>query len=146
MSRGSQPPESPGGDRPYPVSNLDDHAFWTGGEHGQLLINRCHACGRWQHPPVPVCPRCHSRDVAAEPVSGRGRVVTYTINHQPWFESMPPPYVIAIIELEEQVDLRLTSNVIECVVDDVTIGMPVQVEFLALEDVWLPQFVPASPR
>ena len=35
----------------------------------RLLIDRCRACGRWQHPPRPICPACWSTDIA--PDAGR---------------------------------------------------------------------------
>ena len=42
----------------------------------------------------PVCPRCLSRDVAPQEVSGRGHVETYTVNHQQWIPGSDA-YIIA---------------------------------------------------
>ena len=127
--------------RPVPVPTEDDRAFWTGGSDGQLLIHRCTVCRHWFHPPAPLCPRCRTRDVQPEPVSGRGTVWAATVNHQPWFAALPPPYVIGIIELVEQAGLRLLSNVIGCDPDAVRAGMAVRVEFERVhESVWLPVF------
>jgi uncharacterized OB-fold protein len=44
--------------------------------------------------------------------------------------------------MEEQEGLRLTTNIVNCSIDDVYIGMPVQVVFDHREDVWLPLFMP----
>jgi uncharacterized protein len=124
-----------------PVPTDDDRAFWTGGADGQLLIHRCTVCRHWFHPPAPVCPCCHTRDVQPEPVSGHGTVWAATVNHQTWFEGLPPPYVVGIIELVEQAGLRLLSNVVGCDPDAVRAGMAVRVEFERVhEDVWLPVF------
>jgi uncharacterized OB-fold protein len=77
-------------------------------------------------------------------VSGRGRVLTYTINHQVWTPDLAEPYVVAIIELEEQEGLRFLSNVVNCPPEDVEFGMPVTVVFEQLEDVWIPMFERAA--
>jgi uncharacterized OB-fold protein len=49
---------------------------------------------------------------------------------------------VAIVELDEKTGLRLTSNVLDCGIDDVAIGMPVTVGFIARHDVWYPVFIP----
>jgi uncharacterized OB-fold protein len=56
------------------------------------------------------------------------------------------PFVLAIVGLEEQDDLRLTTNIVSCPVDDVVIGMPVQVLFEAHpdEEIWIPLFEPRA--
>ena len=54
---------------------------------------------------------------------------------------MPPPYVLAQIELAEQPGLFLLTNVIGCEPETVTIGMPVTVTFeQAGEEAWVPVF------
>ena len=68
--------------RPLPVLTVTNRAFWTGGERGELLVYRCQDCGYYVHPPVRYCPKCESRDVDPEPVSGRGSVASFTVNHQ----------------------------------------------------------------
>ncbi len=126
--------------RVLPKYSDEEEAFWKGGEHGKLLIQYCEACQRWNHPAGPLCPVCHSREVSTKAVSGRGTVYTYTINVQAWNPTFEHPYVIAVIELEEQADLRLVSNVYGCEADAVYIGMPVEVFFEPWEEIWLPLF------
>ena len=131
--------------RVLPAVTAESAAFWTGGEQGELLIYRCQSCRRYFHPPVGVCFRCHSRDVRPEPVSGRATVATYTVNQHPWFgEAFPPPYVVAIVELDEDQETRLTTQIVDCPVEDVRIGMPVEVDFEQHEDVWIPVFRPVA--
>lgn len=127
---------------PLPALDPGNTAFWTGGERQQLLICRCGSCRRWLHPPVPVCRFCLSTDVTAEPCSGRGKVLTYTINRQPWLPSLPPPYVIAVIELDDDPELRLTSRLLDVQPEQASIGMRVKVRFEEAGDVWLPLFEP----
>ncbi|EHB58637.1 protein of unknown function DUF35 [Mycolicibacterium rhodesiae JS60] len=122
--------------------------FWTGGEQGRLLIMRCHSCRRYFHPPAPVCWRCRSFDVSPEAVSGKATVAAYTINRQPWIPGFDPPYIVAMVEIDEQPDLRLITNVIGVDIDHVAIGMPVEVDFEAWPvtgegtTVWVPLFRP----
>ncbi|MFI5317751.1 MAG: Zn-ribbon domain-containing OB-fold protein [Myxococcota bacterium] len=123
------------------VTPENDH-FWTGGAHGELRMLRCRACGTWIHPPAPNCPACLSRDREVAALSGRARVATYTVNHQPWIPGFPPPYVIAIVELPEQAGLRLTTNLVHCSPEEVWIGMPVRVVFERHDTVYLPLFEP----
>jgi uncharacterized OB-fold protein len=120
--------------------------FWTGGRDGVLRILRCRACRHWIHPPAPICPACLSRDVAPDTACGRARVATFTVNHQPWIPGFDPPYLVAIVELDDQPGLRLTTNLVGCAIDDARIGMPVRVTFEERDGVWLPLFEPDSSR
>ena len=117
--------------------------YWHSGEDEKLRILHCNNCGFYIHPPGPICPRCLSRDVAPKVMSGRGRVETFTINYQQWIPGSEP-YAIAWVSLNEQPSVRLTANLIEVDVDDITIGMEVEVTFEHLEDVYLPLFRPVK--
>jgi uncharacterized protein len=131
--------------RVLPEVTADSRAFWTGGADGELRIYRCRSCQRYFHPPVGVCFRCRSRDVGPEAVSGQATVVTYTINHHPWFgDAFPVPYAVAIVELAEDPEVRLTTQIVDCPFGDVQIGMAVEVVFDHHEDVWVPVFRPAQ--
>jgi uncharacterized OB-fold protein len=77
-------------------------------------------------------------------VSGRATVASFTINYQQWIPGSDH-YVIAWVALDEQPDVRLTTNLVDIDEDDVEIGMPVRVVFeKAGEDVYLPLFAPAA--
>ena len=127
---------------PLPVPQITDEngAFWTGGRDGELLIIRCTSCGYWIHPPTPRCPKCLSDAVEPEAVSGRGTVYSYTINRQAWFPGLEVPFVIAMVELDEQPGLRLMTNIVDCPVEDVEIGMPVEVAFVERGEAFIPVF------
>lgn len=127
--------------RKLPLLEPNTEFFWTSGADGKLRIQRCGNCGHWQHPPFPRCVACASEAVAPQPVSGKGRVATYTINHEPWYPGLEVPFVYAAIELAEQDELYVFSNVL-APVDTVRIGLPVTVTFEQADDVWLPMFVP----
>jgi uncharacterized protein len=139
--------EEPVGSGPMrvpPVLDPVNQAYWTGGFDGKLMISRCQQCGTWSQPPTPICRVCLSTEVVPEPVSGRGTILSYTINHHRWSPTATTErYVIAIVELEEQTGLRQITNIVNCAVDDVRIGQPVKVVFQALADIALPLFEPA---
>jgi uncharacterized OB-fold protein len=113
--------------------------FWESGRDGVLRILRCSSCHYYIHPPSPVCPRCWSREVAPTPVSGKGTILSYTVNHQQWVPDLEP-FIIAIVQLEEQDDLRLTTNIVDCDIDAVRIGQHVAVSFIEFDTYFLPVF------
>lgn len=123
------------------VTESNEH-FWRGGEAGELRFLRCTPCGTYVHPPAPICPECHSKELAVRAVSGRATVLTFTLNHQPWVPAPDHPYAIAIVEIEEQAGLRLMTNIVGCDAEDVHVGMPVRVVFEQHDDVWIPLFEP----
>jgi uncharacterized OB-fold protein len=135
-----------------PSPTAESKAFWTGGQRGELLIARCHNCEHFFHPPGPACWRCRSTDVAPEAVSGRATVAAYTVNHQPWIPGFDPPYIVAMVELTDEPDVRLITNIIDIPVEAVRVGLEVEVFFEAWtaesgEDdtrVWIPLFRPVA--
>lgn len=138
--------------RPSPVITERTAAFWRGGEAGELRIQRCQNCLWWLHPPLPVCPRCHGRELQPEAVAGTGTVYSFTVNRYQWTPALEPPYVIAEVELDEQPGLRLLTSIVGCgpaglcqQASEVTIGMPVRVRFEPAgeaSDTWVPVFTP----
>jgi len=125
--------------RILPPITETNRAFWTGGRTGQLLIQRCASCERWVHPPAEACAACGG-PLNAKPVSGRGTVFTFTINGHSFHPQVPPPYVIAVVQLDEQDDLRLPTNIIGCEPSAVTVGAAVRVVFEHNGDLYVPLF------
>ena len=140
MSSRSPNPPPP---RMLPPITEVDRAFWSGGADGQLLIQRCKACRRWAHPPVSACPSCGDA-VTPEPVSGQGTVFTFTVNHHAYHPAVPVPYVIALVELDEQAGLRLATNLVNCDPEQARVGMRVRVLFEQHDGAFVPLFEPAA--
>lgn len=138
--------QAQGPKRPLPALIGDNVEFWTGGQQGELRIYRCQQCSYYVHPPVPFCPQCESHNVKPEPVSGRGVITSFTVNHKQWLPNLPVPYVLALVSIIEQEDVRLVTNIVNCSVDDVYMNMPVKVLFEQNEDVWVPLFEPEATR
>jgi len=117
--------------------------FWTGGLDGELRIAKCGSCGRWSHPAPAVCRECLSTDMRPTPVSGRGVVATYTVNYQQWSPRVAAdPYVVALVELDEQTGLRLVTNIVHVAPERVRIGMRVRALFEPVDDTAVPLFEP----
>jgi acetyl-CoA acetyltransferase/uncharacterized OB-fold protein len=129
--------------RVLPAVTPDNEHFWLGGAEGELRFQRCQTCGWWLHPPSPSCPICLGRDLRIEAASGLATVCTYTVNWQAWYPNLDPPYVVAIVELDEQPGLRLTTNLVGIEPDAVEIGQRARVVFEEWDGVWLPFFEPA---
>ena len=129
-------------ERPEPPLTARTRDYWLSGSDGRLRIKTCLECGWKVHPPRPVCPKCRSRSLGFEPVSGKGTVHSFTINRYRWFAEMEPPYVIAEVELPEQKGLRIMAGIVGCDPEDVTVGMPVTVGFDHVGETWIPVFRP----
>jgi uncharacterized OB-fold protein len=130
--------------RVLPAVDADNVAYWTGGEHGRLLIYRCQDCRYYIHPPVRFCPACESRHVEPEAVSGRGKVTSFSVNHKQWVPGLPPKYVLALVTIAEQDNVQLPCNILNCDPESVTMGMKVKVLFEQHEDLWVPFFEPEA--
>jgi uncharacterized OB-fold protein len=136
------PPGAPA--RALPLIDKDNRAYWTGGREGELRIYRCQDCRYYIHPPVRFCPKCEGRRVEPEAVSGRGFVESFTVNHKQWVPGLPERFVLALVRIAEQDDVRLVTNIVGCPADSVTMDMPVKVLFEQHEDLWLPFFEPEA--
>ena len=128
--------------RSLPALDFDNRPYWTGGEQDKLLIQRCQRCSHYIHPPTSFCTACESRETSYEAVSGRGRVVTFSVNYRQWVPGLPDRYVIALVAIDEQDDVRLATNIVDCDPEEVKFDMPVQVKFEQNEDMWVPLFAP----
>jgi uncharacterized OB-fold protein len=133
----------PSSSRPLPLPEPEMQPFWDGTKDGRLLLQRCITCGRHQFYPRWFCATC-AGEVAWIEAAGTGEVHSFTIvrqNGTPPFDELVP-YVLALVELDEGV--RMMGNVVDVAVDDVEIGMPVRITFVAeTGDIVLPMWVPA---
>jgi hypothetical protein len=84
--------------------------FWEAAARGVLVVQRCRVCGHHQFYPRPYCLACQSDDVTWVAASGRGTVYSMTTVHMEVAPEFAPPYVVAIVELDE--GPRLLTNVV----------------------------------
>jgi acetyl-CoA acetyltransferase/uncharacterized OB-fold protein len=131
---------------PLPAVTPWNEFYWRSGADGRLRLQACSSCAGLIHPPKPVCPFCRSHDVRVRDVSGRGTLFGFTVSHRFQLPGLPSPYVVAQVALEEDPRVRLTTRVVEADPDDLRLGMPMEVVFDQVEDVWLPLFRPTGDQ
>ncbi len=113
--------------RPDPILTPDTAFFWEGAKRGELLAQRCAECGDVQHPPRPMCPKCHSVRRELVRLSGRGEIYSWIIPRHPPPVGFTEPPVVAVIRLDE--GINLVSNVVGITPGEVRLGTRVEVEF-----------------
>ncbi len=129
--------------RPRPVVTDDTRFFFEGVDRGELLIQQCRGCDSLIHPPTPHCPRCGSFDQGHATMSGRATVHSFVINHHPKAIGFDYPLVVAVVELDE--GPRLVTNLVDVDLDAVSIGLDVEVRFVAVDDeLTLPMFTAST--
>jgi uncharacterized OB-fold protein len=101
-----------------------------------LIGNQCGVCETLFFPPRESCPTCRRKSVGKmknKKLSGKGKIITYSIIHvAPEQFKGQAPYPIAIIELDE--GPRLTSQIVDCDLDDIKIGMRVEATFRKIQE------------
>ncbi len=91
------------------IADPTTEAFWQACFERKLLIQKCASCGHHQFYPRPFCLACESDDVSWIESSGSGTVYSVTTVRVPVTDELPPPYLLALVDLDEGV--RLLSNV-----------------------------------
>ncbi|GBD11030.1 hypothetical protein HRbin23_00680 [bacterium HR23] len=129
-----------------PAISGETRPYWEACKRGELLIQKCQKCGKYQFYPRGFCSHCWANEPPQwVKASGKGKVYTFTVTYQnrsPGYAE-EVPYVLALVELEEGV--RMFTNILECKPEDVRIGMPVEVVFRKVTDqVTIPYFRPAK--
>lgn len=141
-TRGSSVPQ-------LPLPELEEATkfYWDFARRHKLAILRCRKCGTFIHLPRPLCRACLSTDLEPFVVSGRGRVYSYTIVHYIFHPAFAQrvPYIVALVELEEDPAVRIICNIVECSRERIRSGMEVEVVFDDITpEISLPQFRPLS--
>lgn len=125
-----------------PAMHPETETFFKAGFRSELVIKLCSDCQRYHHYPRAICPHCLSDRTVWIRASGKGTIYSFNIirqNPSPgWRDKVP--YVIAYVDLQEGV--RMMTNIVDCNVEDVKVGMPVQATWERLESVAIPQFRP----
>jgi uncharacterized protein len=143
----SGPPVAP--TRREPPVSPESAPFWDATRRGVFLLQWCEHCDRPVFYPRAVCPRCATPAAAMtwREASGRGTVHAAVVEHRPERAGATfaggRPYCVALVDLQEGV--RIMSNVVGCVPDDVHTGMAVSLVWEPLSDGrQLPLFEPLA--
>lgn len=83
--------------------------FWRACAEGRLLVQRCRACGAHQFYPRPFCLACQGADLEWTETAGEGTIYSITTVRIPVTDELPPPYLLALVDLDE--GPRLLTNI-----------------------------------
>ena len=137
--------------KPLPKIREEVKEFWEGCKRHELLIQKCKDCGTYRFPPQLMCPECNSVDKYWSRVSGKGKVHSFIIVRRTKDISVRSPlrgfdypYAVVLIELPDAGGVHIVSNMIDCEMEEIKIGMPVEVVFDDVsEEIALPKFRPS---
>lgn len=129
---------------PAPYVNPETKPYWDATTEGRLLLRHCRACDTVIWYPRSLCPECGSLDTEWIESGGRGTIFTFSVNRRgAGAYRDASPYVLAYVELEE--GPRMMTNIVDCDIDAIAIGDPVEVVFHDTgEGAALPRFRPAG--
>ena len=118
---------------PQPRPDLDSEPFWQATAEGRLALCRCTDCGLWHQPPLERCRRC-GEATGFEPISGEGTLHSFIVVRHPavpgYLEDLP--YVVGLIDLDEQAGLRLPARIPGAIPGSVKLGSRVHSEIVPL--------------
>lgn len=122
--------------RPLPVPDESSAPYWAAAAEGVLTIARCSRCATLTLPPDVVCPSCGSTtpDFEFTPVSGRGRVRSWTVVRQSFLPGFDVPFTLVDVELEEQQELRMIGRLLDGPEVELALGVAVRVAFERVTD------------
>ena len=127
------------GEVPRPAAGPITAPFWQGCARGELLFQRCQACGTANFPPVEHCRSCLSPELAWQPGQGRGEIYSFTVVHRAVTPAFRTPYAPAIVTLVE--GYQMLTNIVGLPPNQLRIGLPVVARFHQVNtEMWLPYF------
>lgn len=117
--------------RPLPVPDEVSAPYWAACADHVLTLPRCSRCREFTLPPDSTCPHCHSLDpqFAFEPVSGRGKVRTWTVIRQSFLQGFDVPFLLVDVQLDEQPSVRVIGRLLDGPETPLSIGDRVAVAF-----------------
>ena len=121
----------------------DTKARYRGWLGHVMLIDRCGECGTWHEPPGPICPRCWSTDIVPTAIAGTGTIhLAIALRQGPPVEGVDysTPYPVVVVELDEQLGLRMSSTVIGADSADIVIGRRVTLDWILRRGAPIPVF------
>jgi uncharacterized OB-fold protein len=113
--------------------------YWDGCRLGELRLQQCAQCRRFQFYPRIICSHCGGSALHWRAASGRGVVASFTVVERAVSKAYSAPYTIALIDLEE--GPRMMSWVVNDDRSEIGVGAPVTVTFSEWsEDIAMPLF------
>lgn len=103
--------------------------FWEAAARRELVLPRCHGCGRYVWYPADACPRCETPEPVWTPVSGRGRLFSWAVVERALYQPFRDraPYVTGLVEIEEDPAVRFVTTIVDVAHEALQMGMPMVV-------------------
>jgi uncharacterized protein len=127
--------------KPLPRYAKDSAAYWEHLKQHELHIQKCTGCGQLRMYPRPMCDACYSLEYEWVRASGKGKVYSWCVVHQPTHPGFKDelPFNVTEVELDEGV--RIRSTVIDVAPGELYVGMPVEIVYDDVTpEVTLPKF------
>ncbi len=77
--------------------------YWDGLAQGEVRLQKCGACGKYQYPAETFCYECGAQKMSWVKVAGEGTVYSFIVVHQLYHKLLKPfmPYTVAIVQMDE---------------------------------------------
>lgn len=113
---------------PAPVINSTTAEFWKATTEGRFILQRCNACDIVLWFPRRNCPKCWTENVSTFDAQQTGTIYSFTVvrKGKGAFQDAGP-FVVAYVELAD--GPRIMTNIVDCDIDALHIGMPVEMVF-----------------
>ena len=123
-----------------PLVTPENKPFFDGTARGVLMIKFCDACQCFHHYPRALCPHCFSDRTRWQEARGTGRIYTFSVLRL----GTPTPFALAYVELDE--GPRMLTNLVDCDLDQLQIGLPVRMVGKTADDgvTVVPMFTPVA--
>ena len=121
-------------DKPRPESPPDHKPWWQALSEHRVTAQRCTNCQRLRLYPRPMCDVCYSLEYDWADLKGEGIVHSWSVSHHafnPGFKK-DLPYLTVTVDLTE--GLRLHAPLLGVEDKEISIGMPVVVDFEDVDD------------
>lgn len=126
---------------PVPTPTTDTAEYWEAAANHKLKLPFCETCEQYFFYPRSRCRYCHSQQVTWRKVSGKGKLLSFVINYLPFPEfQSSEPQVIAIVELDEGVNLLSQIITDTPTPEALQLGAPLEVVFVERDGTTLPFF------
>lgn len=98
-----------------PVPDDVSAPYWEACARHELVLARCSVCGEVSHPPDVTCPCCNSLDpdFAWVPVSGRGKVRSWTVIRHSFLSGFDLPFLLVDVQLDDHPQVRLIGRLVD---------------------------------
>ena len=102
-------------------------------ERYRMEAGKCSKCGKIAFPGRMVCPKCGSTEFTKHTLSGKGKLVTYTIIRKApdGFEDLVP-YAVGIIELDD--GIKISAQITDCNPEELKTGDRVVAKFRRINE------------